>query len=27
MYTSFLDGPYIANRTAVLGALGLEGEF
>jgi hypothetical protein len=27
MYTSFLDDLYIANRTAVLGALGLEGEF
>ncbi|HEX3772552.1 MAG TPA: DUF3570 domain-containing protein [Polyangiaceae bacterium] len=27
MYTSFLDDLYIANRTAMLGALGLEGTF
>jgi hypothetical protein len=27
MYTSFLDDLYIANRTAIMGALGLEGEF
>ncbi len=27
MYTSFLDDLYVTSRTAVLGALGLEGEF
>ena len=27
MYTSFLDDLYLTHRTAILGALGLEGQF